>query len=74
MRSLVLSIFLYDCGNRVREITYAFEMRCYRRLLNVSYKDYITNEEVPAVGEYNDYDMVKNGNLGSLGMSQGLLV
>ena len=26
--------------------TQAFEMRCYRRLLNISYKDHVTNEEV----------------------------
>ena len=37
----------------------AFEMRCYRRLLNISYKDDITNEEVrrkiqAAIGEYDD--------------------
>ena len=25
---------------------HAFEMRCYRELLNISYKDYVTNEEV----------------------------
>ena len=36
--------------------TQAFEMRCYRRLLNISYKDHNTNEEVrrkiqAAIGE-----------------------
>ena len=35
----------------------ALEMRCYRRLLNISYKDHVTNEEVhrkiqAAIGEY----------------------
>ena len=34
-------------------------MRCYRRLLNISYKDYVTNEEVgrqiqAANGEYDE--------------------
>ena len=34
-------------------------MRCYRRLLNISYKDHVTNEEVrrkiqAAIGEYDD--------------------
>ena len=24
----------------------AFKMRCYRRLLNISYKDHVTNKEV----------------------------
>ena len=47
-----------DC--RVREKkTQAFEMRCYRRLLNISYKDHITNEEVrrkiqTAIEEYDE--------------------
>ena len=44
-----------DC--RVREKTQAFEMRCYRRLFNLSYKDHVTNNEgrrkiQAAVGEY----------------------
>ena len=35
------------------------EMRCYRRLLNISYKDHVTNEEVrrkiqTAIGEYEE--------------------
>ena len=34
-------------------------MRCYRRLLNISYKDHVTNEEVRrkiqiAIGEYDE--------------------
>ena len=46
-----------DC--RVKEITQAFEMRCYRRLLNISNKDHVTNEEVrrkiqAAIGEYGE--------------------
>ena len=37
----------------------AFEMRCYRRLLNISHKDHVTNEEVrrkiqAAIGEYDE--------------------
>ena len=36
-------------------------MRCYRRLLNISYKDHVTNEEVRrkiqvAIGEYDAPD------------------
>ena len=51
MRSLVISIFLYACdsltlmaelGKRMQ----AVEMRRYRRLLNISYKDHNTNEDV----------------------------
>ena len=51
MRSLVISIFLYACESwtltaELEKRTQAFEMRCYRRLLNISYKDHTTNEEV----------------------------
>ena len=39
--------------------TLAFEMRCHRRLLNTSYKEHVTNEEVhgksqAAIGEYDE--------------------
>ena len=39
--------------------TQAFEMRCYRRLLNISYNDHVTNDEVrrkiqAAIGEYGE--------------------
>ena len=64
MRSLVISIFLYACKSwtltaEVEKRTHAFEMRCYRRLLNISYKDHVTNEEVQrkiqaAIGEYDE--------------------
>ncbi|GFR73793.1 endonuclease-reverse transcriptase [Elysia marginata] len=51
LRSLVMSIFLYACeswtlnADTQRRIR-ATEMRCYRRLLSVSHKEHITNEEV----------------------------
>ena len=66
MRSLVLviSIFLYafeswTLAAELEKRTPAFEMRCYRRLLNISYKDQVTNEEVrrkiqTAIGEYDE--------------------
>ena len=64
MRSLVISIFLYACESwtltaELEKRTKAFEMRCYRRLLNISYKDHVTNEEVRrkihiAIGEYDE--------------------
>ena len=46
MRSLVISIFLYACESwtltaELEKRTQAFEMRCYRRLLNISYKDLV---------------------------------
>ena len=64
MRSLVISIFLCACESwtltaELEKRTQAFEMRCYRRLLNISYKDHVTNEEVrrkiqAAIGEYDE--------------------
>ena len=44
------------------------EMRCYRRLLNISSKDHVTNEEVhrkiqAATGEYDELTMVKKRKL-----------
>ena len=64
MRSLVISIFLYACESwtltaELEKRKQAFEMRCYRRLLNISYKDHVTNEEVrrkiqTAIEEYDE--------------------
>ena len=53
MRSLVTSIFLYACKSRTLTVELqrriqAMEMRCYRKILHVSYKDHVTNEEVRA--------------------------
>ena len=64
MRSLVNLVFLYaretwilrvELEKRVK----ALEMRCFRRLLGISYKNHITNEEVrnrinQATGPYED--------------------
>ena len=51
MRFLVTSIFLYTCelGNLTAELQrriQAIEMRCYSKILHISYKDRVTNEEV----------------------------
>ena len=51
MRYLVISIFLYACESwtltaELEKRTQAFEIRSYRRLLNISYKDHVTNKEV----------------------------
>ena len=64
MSSLVISILLYACESwtltaELKIRTQAFEMRCYRRLLNISYKDHVTSEEVRrkiqvAIGEYDE--------------------
>ena len=54
MRTLVLSIFLYACESWTltseleRRIS-ALEMRCYRKILNITYIDHVTNETVRAI-------------------------
>ena len=53
MRSLVTSIFLYACESwtlavELQRRIQAMEMRCYRKILRISYKDHVTNEEVRA--------------------------
>ena len=86
MRSLVISIFLYACESwtltaELEKRTQAFEIRCYRRLLNISYKDHVTNEEVrrkiqTAIGEYDELlTLVKTRKLrwfGHVSRSSGL--
>ena len=53
VRSLVTSIFLYTCESwtltaELQRRIQAMEMRCYRKILHISYKDHVTNEEVRA--------------------------
>ena len=53
MRNLVTSIFLYACESwtltdELQRRIQAMEMRCYRKILRISYKDRVTNEEVRA--------------------------
>ena len=84
-------IFLYACESwtltaELEKRTQAFEMRCYRRLLNISYKDHVTNEEVrrkiqAAIGEYDELlTLVKKRKLrwfchvsGSSGLAKTIL-
>ena len=64
MRSLVISIFLYACKSwtltaELEKRTQAFEMGCYRRLLNIPFKDHVINEDVrreiqSSNGKYNE--------------------
>ena len=73
MRSRVISIFLYACESwtlttELEKRTQAFEMRCYRMLLNISYEDLVISEEVlksqTTIGEYDDLlTMVKKRKL-----------
>ena len=87
MRTLILSTFLYACESwtltaEIERRIQAIEMRCYRRLLNVSHKDHVTNEEVRnriqnATGVHDDLlTMVKKryGHIsGSSGMAKSTL-
>ena len=68
-----------DC--RVEKRIQAFEMRCNWRLLSISYKDHVTNEEVcrkteAAIGEYDELlTLVKKRKLrwfGHVSRSSGL--
>ena len=51
MRSLVISIALYGCetwtfSKKIEKRIMAFEMRCFRRILGITWKQRITNETV----------------------------
>ena len=53
MRSLVTSISLHACESwtltaGLQRRLQAMEMRCYGKILRISYKDHVTNEEVRA--------------------------
>ena len=55
MHSLVTSIFLYACESWTLTVTaelqrklQAMEMRCYLKILCISFKDHVTNEELRA--------------------------
>ena len=86
MRTLILSTFLYACESwaltaEIERRIQALEMRCYRRLLNISYKDHVMNEEVcnriqNAIGMHDDLlTMVKKRKLswyGHISRSSGM--
>ena len=86
MRMLILSTFLYACESwtltaEIERRIQALEMRCYRRLLNISYKNHVTNEEVRnriqnAIGVHDDLlTMVKKRKLrwyGHISRSSGM--
>ena len=53
MRSLVVFIFLYACESwtltaELQRRIQAMGMRCYRKILHISYEDHVTHEEVHA--------------------------
>ena len=86
MRSLVISIFLYVCESwtltaELQRRIQAMEMRCYRKILHISFKDHVINEEVrvkiqQATGPHEDFlTIVKRRKLqwyGHVSRSSGL--
>ena len=86
MRTLILSTFLYACESwtliaEIERRIQALEMSCYRRRLNISNKDHVTNEEVRkriqnAAGVHDDLlTMVKKRKLrwyGHVSWSSGM--
>ena len=86
IRSLVTSIFLYAYESwtltaELQRRIQAIEMRCYRKILHISYKDHVPNEEVrakiqQAIGPHKDLlTIVKRRKLqcyGHVSRSSGL--
>ena len=86
MRSFVASIFLYAFESwtltaELQRRIQAMEIRCYRKILHISYKDHVTNEEVcakiqQAIGPHEDLlTIVKRRKLqwyGHVSRSSGL--
>ena len=86
IRSLVTSIFPYACQSwtlaaELQRRIQAIEMRCYRKILHISYEDHVTNEEVrakiqQAIGPHEDLlTIVKRRKLqwyGNVSRSSGL--
>ena len=68
MRFLVTSIFLCACESwtltaELQRRIQAMEMRCYHKILHISYKDHVTNKEVcakiqQAIGPHEDLLMI----------------
>ena len=51
MHALVISIFLYACESwtltaELEKKIQAMEMRCYRKILGISYREHVTNDQV----------------------------
>ena len=86
MRSLVISISLYACElwtltEQLQRRIQAMEMRRYRKILHISYKDHVTKEKVrvkiqQAIGPHEDLiTIVKRRKLqwyGHVSRSSGL--
>ena len=85
MRSFVTSIFMYACESwtlnaELQRSIQAMEMRCYCKILHISYKDHVTNEEVCAkiqqeIKPHEDLTIIKRCKLqwyGPVSHSSGL--
>ena len=85
MHSLATTIFMYACElwtlTAELQRIQAMEMRCYHKILRISYKDHVTNEEVcakiqQAIGPHEDLlTIVKRRELkwyGHVSRSSGL--
>ena len=83
--SIVTSIFLYACEPwtltaELQRRIQAMEMRCYCKILRISYKDHVINKEVlaeiqQAIGPHEDLTIVKRRKLqwyGHVSRSSGL--
>ena len=73
LRSKVTSTFLYPCATwtltaELERRIPAFEMRCYRKIFGISFRDRTTNEDVrnrvrDAIGPHDDLSIVKTRKL-----------
>ena len=74
LRTIVISVFLYACESWTLDVYLenriaSFEMRCLRRILNIDYRDHVTNvsvrEKVTAeIGKHQELlDIVKSRKL-----------
>ena len=79
MCSLVTSNFLYACESwtltaELQRRIQAMEMRCYGKILNISHKDHVTNEEVrakiqQAIGLHWSWPSYRDANCSGMAMS-----
>ena len=86
MHSFVTSIFLYVCESwtftaGLQRRIQAMKMRCYSKILHISYRDHVTNEEVrvkiqQAIGPHEDLLTIVKGRklqwYGHVSRSSGL--
>ena len=77
---LPVCLWVTEPHSRAPKRIQTMEMRCYRKILRISYKDHVTNEEARAkiqqvIGPHEDLTMVKRRKLqwyGDVSRSSGL--